>query len=639
MYTAFYGLREKPFALTPDPRFLFLAHSHREALAHLLYGVDQGEGFVAITGEVGTGKTTLCRSLIERLGSDCEVAFLFDPSYSDRELLQAITVEFGLETADLSRRELGAQLNRFLLEKKRQQRRVLLIIDEAQNLSARTLEQVRLLSNLETSTSKLIQILLLGQPELDRKLDSRELRQLRQRIGVCCGLQPLSRRETRDYVRHRLRVAARAERDVFSDAALREIHRRTGGIPRLVNVLCDRCLLAGYAAGQARVSRGLVKTAAREIPDARLRSAVGSAPWHRRPIAWLAAVVALLGLVTTGLVVADGRSSAPGAEALAKRARAILTGDWLGRMESPDLAPGVSTAPPPGVDAAEAGAGVWAAEVCEGGEQVLFPAVYRGPVYSGEPASSEPWSRAAQGSAVAAALPGEPLASPASGELAPMPEAGRVLARVLDGRDAAHTRLSAINSVLDAFGLPAYGRVPESDGIAVAMLEARGLTVLSLERADFETLGMLNHPALMPLRSELGETRLLALRHLDGHRALLYGATGRGPLRLPLDEVGERWTGRAFVVWQDFESIPDVLALGERGDAVAWLQSALFELGYCRGAASGLFDRSTRACLQAFQESRNLLPDGAAGPRTQMVLYDVLGRYQVPRLRDREGSG
>jgi general secretion pathway protein A len=214
-----------------------------------------------------------------------------------------------------------------------------------------------------------------------------------------------------------------------------------------------------------------------------------------------------------------------------------------------------------------------------------------------------------------------------------------VLARVLDGRDVAHTRLSAINSVLDAFGLPSYGRVPESDGIAVAMLQARGLTVLSLERADFETLGMLNHPALMPLRSELGETRLLALRHLDGHRALLYGATGRGPLRLPLDEVGERWNGRAFVVWQDFESIPDVLALGERGDAVAWLQAALSELGYCRGAASGLFDRSTRDCLRAFQQSRNLRPDGAAGPRTQMVLYDVLGRYQVPRLRDREGSG
>jgi general secretion pathway protein A len=636
MYTAFYGLREKPFALTPDPRFLFLAHSHREALAHLLYGVDQGEGFVAITGEVGTGKTTLCRSLLERLGSDCEVAFLFDPSYSGQELLQAISVEFGLETGDLSRRELGAQLNRFLLEKKAQQRRVLLIIDEAQNLSARTLEQVRLLSNLETSTSKLIQILLLGQPELDRKLDSRELRQLRQRIGVRCGLQPLSRRETRDYVRHRLRVAARAERDIFSDAALWEIHRRSGGIPRLVNVLCDRCLLAGYAAGEPRVGRGLVKTAAREIPDARLRPAGGSAPWVRRKIGWLAAAAVLFGLVTTGLVVAGGHFSAPGAEALAERTRAILAGDWLGRVGSSDSVTAVSAAPPPGADAVEAGAGVWAAEVCEEGEQALPSAAYGVSISSGERASSGSWPRATQGSAASSA---DAARVPASGEPAPIPEAGRVLARVLEGRDAADTRLSAINSVLDAFGLPSYGRVPESDEVAVAMLQARGLTVLSLERADFETLGMLNHPALMTLRGELGETRLLALRHLDGHRALLYGATGRGPLRLPLDEVGERWTGRAFVVWQDFESIPDVLALGERGDAVAWLQSALFELGYCRDAASGLFDRSTRDCLQAFQQSRNLRPDGAAGPRTQMVLYDVLGRYQVPRLRDREGSG
>jgi general secretion pathway protein A len=208
MYTEFYGLREKPFSLSPDPRFLFLSDSHREALAHLLYGIEQGEGFIAVTGEVGTGKTTLCWTLLERLGPDTEVAFVFNPMLSGDELLQAIDAEFGLETEGKSRRELMDQLNRFLLTKRQEGRRVLLLIDEAQNLDREALEQVRLLSNLETDTAKLIQIILIAQPELDVMLESPELRQLRQRINVRWRLA-CRRRDARDYVRHRLRVGRR----------------------------------------------------------------------------------------------------------------------------------------------------------------------------------------------------------------------------------------------------------------------------------------------------------------------------------------------------------------------------------------------------------------------------------------------
>jgi general secretion pathway protein A len=265
MYTAFYGLREKPFSLTPDPRFLFLAASHREALAHTLYGIDQGEGFISVTGEVGTGKTTLCRTLVQRLGPDTEVAYVFNPVLPGDELLRAISLEFGLPIAGHSRRDLNEQLNGFLLEMNRAGRNVLLIIDEAQNLSVETLEEIRLLSNLETSRSKLIQILLFGQPELDEKLDSRELRQLRQRIGVRWALGPMSRSETREYVRHRLRIAAGSDADLFTDRALREVYRRTRGVPRLVNLLCDRSLLAGYAASSNRVGADVVGRAAREL--------------------------------------------------------------------------------------------------------------------------------------------------------------------------------------------------------------------------------------------------------------------------------------------------------------------------------------------------------------------------------------
>jgi general secretion pathway protein A len=268
MYIRHYGLREKPFSLTPDPRFLYLSTSHREALAHLLYGIEQGEGFIAVTGEVGTGKTTLCRTLLERLGPDAEVAYLFNPRVSGIELLEAVHRELGLP-GEGTRAQLLDDLNRFLLEMSRAGRRVLLLVDEAQNLPVETLEELRLLSNLETTTEKLLQIVLFGQPELDALLDSPALRQLRQRIGVRWRLESLSDPEASDYVLHRLRVAAGGDADLFSPAALRELRRRARGVPRLVNLLADRALLAGYADGSQRVERAHVGRAAREILRAR----------------------------------------------------------------------------------------------------------------------------------------------------------------------------------------------------------------------------------------------------------------------------------------------------------------------------------------------------------------------------------
>jgi len=291
MYAVHYGFREKPFALSPDPRYLFLSASHREVLGHLVYGIEQGEGFMAISGEVGTGKTTLCRTLLERLGSSCEIAFLFNPTLGPTDLIKAINAELGLSTFGDSRTELLDVLNTFLLDKHAEGRRVLVIIDEAQNLPVETLEQLRLLSNLETHTAKLLQIVLIGQPELDAKLDAPELRQLRQRIGVWWRLGPLERDETRAYVAHRLRVAGGNEA-IFSESALARVHRHARGVPRLVNLLCDRALLLGYAEGARQIGRNTVDSVAREIaPRGRRR--------RFRPGAWRAALLAAVLVLAT----------------------------------------------------------------------------------------------------------------------------------------------------------------------------------------------------------------------------------------------------------------------------------------------------------------------------------------------------
>jgi len=250
MYLDFYGFREPPFSLTPDPRFLFLSERHRDALEHLLYGIRERKGFIQLTGEVGAGKTTLCRAALERLGPEVRTALILNPVLSSPQLLRTILVELGLEPAGRADRALYLeQLNSYLLEQAHAGHDVVLIIDEAQDLSPELLEQVRLLSNLETDRQKLIQIVLIGQPELRAMLDDPRLRQLRQRITVRFHLRPLDRSETELYVHWRMQVAGGNGRPTFSPWAMRRIHRYSRGIPRLINAVCDTALLAGWVEG------------------------------------------------------------------------------------------------------------------------------------------------------------------------------------------------------------------------------------------------------------------------------------------------------------------------------------------------------------------------------------------------------
>ncbi|HYM41677.1 MAG TPA: AAA family ATPase [Steroidobacteraceae bacterium] len=300
MYLSFFGLNEKPFAITPDPRYLFLSERHAEALAHLLYGINEAGGFVQLTGEVGTGKTTIVRSLLAQAPPNAEIALILNPRMTAPEFLLTICQELGIEvppTSQQSLKELVDTLSAYLLRAHAAGKRVVLVVDEAQNLSTEVLEQVRLLTNLETNTQKLLQIILIGQPELRELLARNELRQLAQRITGRYHLNPLSREESGAYVLHRLRVAG-ATTDILSARALAEVFRLSDGVPRVINVVCDRALLGAYSLDRHRVTGTLVRHAANEVFGRRF--APHWLPWAAAAGIAAALAVAMAALATLG---------------------------------------------------------------------------------------------------------------------------------------------------------------------------------------------------------------------------------------------------------------------------------------------------------------------------------------------------
>jgi general secretion pathway protein A len=334
VYTAYFGLTEPPFSITPDPRYLYMSDRHREGLAHLLYGIGEGGGFVQLTGEVGTGKTTLCRCLLEQLPPEVDVALILNPKLTDVELLATVCDELGITypAGTTSRKLLVDALYQYLLDAHGRGRRTVLIIDEAQDLAPEVLEQVRLLTNLETSTRKLLQIILIGQPELIRLLEREDLRQLAQRVVARYHLEPFSEEDTRAYIRHRMEIAGQKGK-IFNETAMRAAHRASRGIPRLINAICDRALLGAYAQDKRQVDGATLRRAAREVLGR------PSKPGPFRVWQWVAGVAAVAVAAGLTIMLTHEQAGSPPTGVAANR-----PGPTIAAISSPGVATDSSSA-------------------------------------------------------------------------------------------------------------------------------------------------------------------------------------------------------------------------------------------------------------------------------------------------------
>lgn len=582
MYLQFFGLTEAPFSITPDPAFVYLSVAHRDALAHLLYGVGKGGagGFVQLTGEVGTGKTTLCRCLLEQVPHDTIIALILNPMLTPKELLATICEELGIATSgiDDSSKALVDALNARLLHEHAQGRRVVVVIDEAQNLSPDALEQVRLLTNLETAKHKLLQMVLLGQPELRQMLQRQDLRQLAQRITARYHLAPLGEKDTCAYVHHRMQVAG-ARQNLFERSAMRALYQRSGGVPRLINIIADRALAGAYAREFGSVNARMVHVAAHEVQPSESR--VHSNPWPGLIAAACALLLASVSIFMWGvpwIQQHDDGAAAPSSSA----------------AMGPTI-PAISNSIPEATDRAT-GSGQLAPETAA---ELALPQ---------PPAAAEIVAAGAGGMATASAdspgqnAPGAEVVSPDSAWLDEQHGlAWRGLAELWQDANNAH----AIQAACDGQARTGY-----------ACLHDHG------SWARVQSLGL---PVILILHDQ-GDRQVL-LRGLE-ERRLLLGA-GSEPMEFSREALDSRWWGEYIVAWPQAPDWPAQIMRGESGAAVDIVMQMAAQASPA-WTGGGVFDAGFESWLMDFQRRHALEADGIIGPRT--LLYLMAPTITEPRL-------
>jgi general secretion pathway protein A len=591
MYNSYYGFKERPFQLVPNPAYLYLSRSHEEAMAHLVYAISQGDGFVEITGEVGTGKTTLCRAVLENLDEHTEAAYIFNPKLDSLQLLKAINDEFGVASNADSAKELIDALNAFLMKKRMEGTKVVLIIDEAQNLNKDVLEQLRLLSNLETTTSKLIQIILVGQPELGEMLDSHELRQLGQRITLSCYLTPLSYKETREYVAHRIQVASQKPEVSFTRGALRAIYRYSGGIPRLINISCDRALLTAYGLNRKKISGPIARASIRELAA---RGDVKRLTLQRRKRLSLSMGV-LLGVFVAVLYLAS-------LFLIIHRSVDLKINSLIqsGEIERPKVTQRVDP-----VNKPQPGGGAFAMTQDNPG-----PGQERGEG-SAEPRARKQFS----------------------------PVAVSDLAVVLAKVNRRSSRELAMKAMIDL-----WSGTPEDSALLSDMgddqtffkVAARqnGLLIQRVE-GDFESLLKLNLPAVLEFYLQGGGTpRYLTLAKTNDEDVVLLGGEMEEGIQVDRDQLTSYWSRVAYVAWKDFLDLPGTVSPQSPGDSVLTLKMFMHELGYKDLDITPIYDLKTAKAIKQVQRDHGIAADGVVGPMTKIALYNEKAAFNIPRVAD-----
>ncbi|HED19192.1 MAG TPA: hypothetical protein ENI74_06790 [Gammaproteobacteria bacterium] len=582
MYEKHFGLTERPFSIAPDPRFLYMSQQHREALAHLLYGVGEGGGFVQLTGEVGTGKTTVCRCLLEQLPEHVDIALILNPRVTALELLGSLCDELQIQYArdTTSIKTLIDVLNAYLLDSHARGRRTVLMIDEAQNLSAEALEQVRLLTNLETTREKLLQIILVGQPELRELLAREDLRQLSQRITARYHLEPISRVETSAYIRHRLQVCG-ASATLFTDTAVELIHKLSGGVPRLINVLSDRAMLGAFVEGKRMVDAPIVQRAAREVLPEEGLEMPGKGVWH-----WLrmGTVAVLAGLLSYFLAVTI---PLPGSAQLAMNSvdEPVLENPVVKAVvaEKPKFKEQLSEEPP--IELATSGA-----EVPQTNE-------------------SEDLSEAE----IESQLESESLVMDLRRALA---EAGP------------YASSRAWKSLYRLWGVRSSA---VSDEQACAQAPAAGLRCLQ-GGGTWTALKLFDRPTLLLLVAAEGRRVPVLIREVVGSQVRVQ-VDGRD-LEVPIGEIERHWFGEYRLLWKVPPSGNAALHPGDRNADVKWLRDRLAKATGLTAIAPDpfYFDVGLKGLVQSFQRDLEMNADGVVGARTFISLNNLDRASSVPRL-------
>ncbi len=580
MYTRYFGLKEPPFSIAPDPRYLYLSRRHQEALAHLIYGVTEGGGFVQLTGDVGTGKTMLIRALLERLPSNVDVALVLYPILSVREFISAICDELRLDyvKANATLKSLIDTLNAFLLQNHARGRRTVLIIDEAQNLSREVLEQVRLLTNLETNKEKLLQILLVGQPELNNMLMQDDLRQLAQRITARYSLMSLFPHETSDYILHRCKVAG-AKTQLFTRAAMRSVHRFSGGVPRVINMICDRALLGTYARGKMRAGASVVRRGAAQV----------------------------------GIVPPRGALLRPGFTAAAAVAAAVLIGWQL----MPVLKPWYSSG----------SAVVSAQQVDQPVEETVAQAP---PVGVAEPPPTAQEDRSRQ--TLAADVATQAQEQQAQQE----PEQRPTLAELFADPNIATDTETAVAGLFANWGQD-YSKLEGTTACARAVKV--GLRCI-FQSGTWNNLRHLNRPAVIELVDDKRRKHHVLVSALEGNRVL--SQIGERQYNFDISEMDRYWYGQYLLLWKP--PLPDerILRVGMRGQSVVWLRETLarYQREPISAATKDVFDKQLEEQVKAFQREHHLAEDGIVGRLTflQLNTYDSLAPPPLLRKDPRAGT-